>query len=101
MKVDPKAMKELVNFFGAYFHQDWRCDAESTSQVVANYLTQASLSEVQSLRRAILNFATAYTSDEELELHLFSDLGCFYRPSGDGLSARSWMEGIADLLHMR
>jgi CdiI immunity protein len=46
--------KILWNFFGAYFHEDWICEAETFAGIVAIYLCDASQEEVLHLRGAIL-----------------------------------------------
>ena len=88
----------LSNFFSAYFHEDWACDAESPEAVVAEYLRTATAREVRSLSQAIREYARAFNSDTELEEKLFTDLGCYYRPSAQGISAKAWLEAIANQL---
>jgi hypothetical protein len=36
-----------------------------------------------------------YLDDRDLEKVLFTQLGCYYQPSGDGLSARVWLQRLA------
>jgi hypothetical protein len=90
----------LKNFFSAYFNQDWHCDAESTEQVVAEYASLASAPQAKALAEAILNYSTRFASDQELENGLYRELGCYYLPSGDGLSAKDWLKNVASQLLM-
>ena len=43
--------------------------------------------------RNILN-ARSY-NDSELEEKLFSELGCYYVPGADGITARAWLQSVA------
>ena len=88
----------LRNFFSAYFHEDWPCDAENPEAVVNTYVRSATKADVRSLAEAIQSYSGDHASDDELETRLFSDLGCYYRPSADGLSANAWLRRLTDQL---
>jgi hypothetical protein len=88
----------LQNFFSAYFHEDWPCEAESPEAVVAGYVRTAKPSHLRSLSKAIQEYSREFASDRELEENLFKDLGCYYRPSTQGLSAKAWLENVANQL---
>ena len=88
----------LGNFFSAYFHEDWPCEAETPEVVVAGYVRTATPSDVRSLAEAIRNYSAEFANDMELEEKLFKDLGCYYRPSAEGLSAKAWLESVANQL---
>jgi len=89
---------ELTNFFSSYFHEDWRCEAETTEQIVQIYLRTALPAEVARLRAAITAYAENEPDNEALEEKLLSELRCYYLPSADGLMAKDWLMGVADLL---
>lgn len=100
MNTQENELQLLVNFFRCYFHQDWMCDAASPAEVVTSYLQTAMPHEVAALRDAILHYAECMGGDTKLdEASLFSELGCNYLPSADGLTAREWLLNIAALLH--
>ncbi len=88
----------MHNFFSAYFHQDFLYDAGTTDAVVAEYARSATARDVRSVAEAILDYSKRFYSDQELEQALFKELGCYYRPSATGLSARAWLEGVANQL---
>jgi len=90
----------LSNFFSSYFHQDWFCDDDSTESVVREFSRTVTPSQKRELGEAIRAYSTHFDNDEELEKDLFASLGCYYRPSGDGLSAKAWLNGVADQLLM-
>lgn len=93
-----KKQSMLRTFFGAYFHEDWVCEAESPEAVVAEYSRAATLEEIRALAQAILEYTNNFASDKELEENLFSNLGCYYQPSTVGVSAKAWLEGMASQL---
>src|SRR5882757_8424476 len=90
----------LTNFFGAYFHEDFLCDAGSPSDVVALDVKEprVTLEHLRKLNNAILDYSRRCNTDAELEEKLFSELGCYYRPSVEGLTARTWLQSIASKL---
>jgi hypothetical protein len=88
----------LSDFFSAYFHEDWPCEAESPAAVLAGYIQTATPSAVRSLGQAIRHYSQSFASDKELEEKLFTELGCYYRPSVEGLSAKAWLESVANQL---
>ena len=88
----------LTNFFSAYFHEDWPCEAETPTEVVQAYLGTASQSDAARLRTAIIGFVEHERDNTALEKKLMPELGCYYLPSADGLTARDWLLSVADLL---
>lgn len=88
----------LRQFFGAYFHQDWDCDASSTRGVVDLYLRATQPDEARRLAEAIRAYSASFADDAELEHRLSNDLGCEYWPAADGVSVRAFLEQIADQL---
>ena len=83
------------SFFSAYFHEDWVEDADDPLDVVVNYLAERwPASELQVLSAQLQAFAAQYQDDGTLEEALFSRLGCYYQPSADGKSARSWIAEV-------
>ena len=86
----------LRNFFSAYFHEDWPCEADSPESVFTGYAQSSSPHERRMLAEAILEYSRAFADDKELEESLCRDLGCYYLPSADGLSAKGWLEHAAN-----
>jgi len=87
---------EIKNFFASYFHEDWLVEANDTAQVVSRYLAEVwNAEERRGLSNQITRFIDIYANDVALEEALFSELGCYYQPSADGISARVWLQDIA------
>jgi len=87
----------LKQFFSSYFHQDWRYDAQTTTEVVHEYKRTATPSDIRQLRKAIINYIDQ-KDERTLKISLESELGCYYLPSADGISARVWLEKVAEML---
>jgi len=88
----------LREFFSAYFHEDWACDAENPEVVVRQYKAVATPEERTVLAAAIVKYAAGFARDKELEESLFRELGCYYMPSGVGMSSEVWLEHMAEEL---
>ena len=88
----------LAAVFGAYFHEDWHCDALNTESVIHSFLKTATPGEIMRLHDAVIRYAGQELDNSELEMRLLSELGCYYRPSSGGVSVREWMLGIAAML---
>ena len=90
---------KLKDFFSAYFHEDWVLEAENPDQVVSNYLAFGwNAKELKELASQMARFTESISDDAALEQALFSELGCYYIPSVDKVSARAWLQHIASEL---
>lgn len=86
----------LRDFFSAYFHEDWVLEAKDPDHVVSSYLAVGwSAKELNELASQMLRFAESISDDAALEQALFTELGCYYAPSADKVSARVWLQHIA------
>ena len=89
-------MNDIKNLFSGYFHEDWEVDAHEPSEVIANFLAEGcSAEELDGLSSNIRVFVGQYDNDADLEDALFRELGCYYQPSADGVSAKTWLEHVA------
>jgi len=85
------------NFFGAYFHQDCFCEAETWEQVVQGYMHDASPWEITRLKSSIMTLVESGLSDEALGKEL-DELGCEYLPSADGFTVKEWLIHVTEVL---
>ncbi|SRR6266851_374752 len=91
----------LAQFFGGYFHEDWKLDAKSPSEVVDAYRKDFNSEQRLVLSKAILEYSQSFCLDSELRSGLFHELGCYYDPSADGLSTRDWLQSVSSQLLKR
>jgi hypothetical protein len=87
--------KMLEEFFATYFHEDFLVDELSADAVIKRYVGSMPKHHRLELSKAIQQYAAAFDSDIDLENSLYQELGCYYRPSSEGISARSWLQKIA------
>jgi hypothetical protein len=88
---------KLKNFFAGYFHEDWVMDADEPEEIVrmfARSCGEKEAGEVAQQIEAFLNDQNETLSDVDM-LH---ELGCYYSPSADGISADAWLRSVACLL---
>ena len=88
----------IHNFFAGYFHQDWKEDDPNVDAVVQRYMRDSTTQEIRDLIEDIEEYMRDHLDDADLLRLLFEDLGCFYLPTADGLTARQWMTHVVDLL---
>lgn len=101
MNIENMDRETLLKFFSAYFHEDWPCEAGTPADVVNSYLRSAPRAEVERLRGAIIRLVENEPEDADLEKQLMPELGCYYLPSADGLTAKKWLWEVADLMNAR
>lgn len=88
--------ERLSQFFSGYFHEDWELEAEDPNGIIDIYLSQQADREHPVSVAADLDALTSSElSDDALSSMLFKDLGCYYDPSVDGLSARAWLQQVS------
>lgn len=92
-------MEKMMQFFGAYFHQDWRADLLDPDDTVRLFVSDGfSKNELKHLVESIEKYAATKESDAAAEEGLFRELGCYYIPSADGIGARAWLQHVARLI---
>jgi len=90
---------ELRSFFSGYFHEDWELDASEPDEVISQFLRSGpSSNEVDRIVAQIGRYLDAGKDDAAIERGLLEELGCYYLPGADGMSARDWLRHVADVL---
>ncbi len=91
----------LPQFFGGYFHEDWQVEAEDPDGIIDLYMSQADRDQRLGVAEGIDALITSDLSDEAISRMLFEELGCYYDPTPDGLSARAWLQQVSHRLKGR
>jgi hypothetical protein len=81
----------LWQFLGAYLHQDWRDEYESTSDALRDFVSGNPDLAIQ-LPHELQHVLTT-TPDDVLD-ELIGDLGSFFVPSRTGQSPRDWLRRL-------
>ncbi|BBZ34483.1 contact-dependent growth inhibition system immunity protein [Mycolicibacterium confluentis] len=93
---DGSISRDLDQFLGAYFHQDWDLEAEDWEGVVDSYV------KARPVARALCNLAQEIDNlrqaraEPDLEQFLVNSVGVDYLP--DPLTYTEWLGQIADRL---
>ena len=96
--IDHSKLLRLRNFFSAYFHQDCFVNGETSEQIVSDVVASGGPpEELRLLRSAIMDYL-ADSGEGHLEKELLKDLGAYYLPSADGLTAEQWLRDVASQL---
>src|SRR5438874_11551730 len=85
----------LVQFFGAYFHQDWDADDPTPEAVIRRFVTTNELEAVRKVVGELDDLLSLPLSEAELRRLLLDDLLCCYLPP-DGRSVRTWLTWVRD-----
>lgn len=79
----------LWHFCGAYLHQDWRDEYDSTTEALRDFV-DGSPNLASRLPREV-DQALDTTPDEVTADDLLANLGCSFVPSRAGLDPRDWL----------
>jgi hypothetical protein len=89
--------KTLRHFFAAYFHQDWRQEADTPEQVISMYAADVSDPvTIDTLVDGIGAFIADQPDDDDLANALFREMGCYHSPKALGRSTREWLLHVAE-----
>ncbi|MBO9343296.1 MAG: hypothetical protein J7454_15115 [Roseiflexus sp.] len=89
--------RDLKQFLGGRFHQDWDLDAANADEVVAQFFAdRPDPVDLRALATQIRRFINEYGDDARIETALEEALWCSYAPSADGRPARAWLEDLHD-----
>lgn len=94
-------LTELKSFLGGYFHEDWELEASEPDEAISRFLeSDPGASEIDHIVAQICHYLGDGKDDVAVEHGLLKDLGCYYLPSADGISASDWLRHVAYRLSM-
>jgi CdiI immunity protein len=88
--------KDVEQFFGAYFHQDWPEEHQSWQGVAEHFAKDSGEQLTRHVATGVHMLSQAAVSDDELSQKLQA-LGCYYWP-GSEAGYRSWLKELAAYL---
>ncbi len=84
----------LQEFIWAYFHEDWRLDANSRGDVVANFLRFENAPRVTAVLDDLRELLAEPATEGELHDALIHEYRLSYDPWDDKITTREWLEGL-------
>ncbi|MCX8156483.1 MAG: contact-dependent growth inhibition system immunity protein [Verrucomicrobiae bacterium] len=84
-----RKLNNLVQFFGACFHQDWRLDAPTPEAVIERFLDKNPAEEVQKVVVELDELLSLSLPEDELRRMLHEELLCYYLPTETPI--RNWL----------
>lgn len=89
----------LTQFFSSYFHQDWRLEADTSSEVVKNYRNSESSESVEAALVELNKLLEMPIAPADLETFIIDELGCYYDPSSENQTVTEWLEWVQKSLN--
>lgn len=90
---------ELKSFLSAYFHEDWVAEVQEPDEMILRFLASAPSGKlIDDIVAQIRCYLDSGRDEVAMASGLWSELGCYYDPSSDGLSVRDWLTHIAGRL---
>lgn len=89
---------DLQSFLGGYFHEDWLLESDGPDDAIARFLAGEPGAALRERIVAQIDEYLATKAAADIEESLLKDLGCYYLPSADGMSAGAWLEHVANRL---
>jgi len=88
----------LRTFFAGQLGEKWRDKAANPEDILGIYKAKATSEELRTLSTAILAYLGRFENEDKLKEKLYSELGCWYKPSSEGRSTRTWLQNVASSL---
>ncbi|WP_458375160.1 contact-dependent growth inhibition system immunity protein [Pseudomonas pergaminensis] len=89
---------KLQQFLAGYFNQDWVDDHESANDVIAFFISEADSDTTTKLQAELDRLIHSRKTEQELEIHLFKDIGCYYCYCNEWKDGRTWLKHIVSIL---
>lgn len=97
---DPLGLKmsDLKSFLSSYFHEDFYLEAPNPDGNIDLFLrSNPDTDQVNRIVRQIEDYLSS-RDDAAIDAGLFKELGCYYWPGADGMSAKVWLLHVAERL---
>jgi hypothetical protein len=91
-------LENLGQFLGAYFHQDWTLESADAEGVLRRFAAEESPAAVRQVCDEIGLLLSRGLGDEGLSRVIHGELGSYYDPAADGLTAGEWLRHVEAFL---
>ncbi len=90
---------KLEQFLGGYFHQDWTDEAQTSAAVIEGYRKKVAPAALGALTAEIQKLREEGLKEPALKKRL-SELGSFFEPSSENLTATRWLADLEQALNL-
>ncbi|MEO6034748.1 MAG: contact-dependent growth inhibition system immunity protein [Verrucomicrobiota bacterium] len=88
----PEQFRNLVQFLGGCFNQDWRLDDPTPEAVVVRFVAENSNEFVGDVVSELDELLSLSLTEDELRRMLFEEFHCYYLPTET--SIRDWLSHV-------
>ncbi len=89
-----KDFPALEQFLGGYFHQDFLLDYGTPDNAIVAFVREESRESVRAVCDELDRLLLLLQQGGEHGDKFLQELGCYYNPAADGLTARGWLEQV-------
>ncbi len=89
---------DLEQFFGGYFHQDWKDFYGSAETAIEQFVNDASRAELAKALRELDDLLALGLPEAELDEAMCEDIGCYYNPRPSGKTMSEWLQWVRSML---
>ena len=87
-------LTELQQFFGGYFHQDWREEYASADEAIDSFLSDSNKEIIIIAKSEILRLISSYTTESDLRSNLLHEQHFYYHYPHQWTSGLAWLNHI-------
>lgn len=88
----------LEQFFGCYFHQDWREEYASEGLAIKDFVYNDGPEEARNTVEELNKLLSLHVAETELEKAMYAEFGCYFNPAHHGQSMTNWLRWVRDTL---
>ncbi|MHC8322722.1 contact-dependent growth inhibition system immunity protein [Pseudomonas sp. GB2N2] len=90
---------QLFQFFGAYFNEDWMCEAESADDIVKFFKADSTLETVSDVQQGITTLLEMRMAEPELREFLLKNMSCCYCYWHEWASGEAWLNHVLNIIN--
>ncbi|WP_367575690.1 contact-dependent growth inhibition system immunity protein [Pseudomonas alvandae] len=91
--------RELFQFFGCYFHQDWMCETPDPDEIINNFVSNSTPKTINTVKKEIHTLLNMKFSEEELRTFIMHEMPCNYCYWMDWESGEAWLRHALDIIN--
>lgn len=90
---------QLFQFLGAYFNEDWMCEAESADDIIKCFKADSTVDTISDVRRQITMLLETAMAESELREFLLKNMSCCYCYWHEWASGEAWLNHVLKIFN--